>query len=40
MLRKYFIPSHLQKFTLPVSDFMRMHPFMSYTLTRKGFTFS
>ena len=35
MLRKYFIPSHLQKFTPPVSDFMRMHPFMSYTLTRK-----
>ena len=40
MLRKYFIPSHLQKFTPPVSDFMRMHPFMSYTLTCKGFTFS
>ena len=34
-----FTFSHLQKFTPPVSAFMRVHP-LSYTLTSKSFTFS
>ena len=37
--RKQFTFSHLQKFTPPVSAFMRAHP-LSYTLTSKCFTLS
>ena len=37
--RKQFTFSHLQKFTPPVSAFMRAQP-LSYTLTSKSFTFS